>query len=104
MRSFLCLALLLLACDGRRVVSPRPPGQPRDAGTTDTGSCTASCTNKECGDDGCGGSCGSCPLAAPFCVQNTCEVSCTPDCTNKECGDDGCGGSCGSCPQAAPNC
>lgn len=58
--------------------------------------CTPDCTNKMCGDNGCGGSCGTCT------GQLTCNgagqcVGCTPDCTNKMCGDNGCGGSCGTC-------
>lgn len=47
--------------------------------------CAPDCEGKTCGDDGCGGTCGSGP----------CE--CTPSCAGKSCGDDGCGGLCGSC-------
>ena len=56
--------------------------------------CSPSCDGVECGDDGCGGSCGSCP------AQNECQSGlcvCIPDCDGKVCGDDGCGGSCGNC-------
>ncbi len=60
--------------------------------------CPPQCFGKECGDDGCGGSCGDCPDAAPFCFQGKCQVDCVPDCEGKYCGDDGCGGKCGSCP------
>jgi hypothetical protein len=49
---------------------------------------------KNCGDDGCGGSCGTCP-AGFTCEAGKCQ--CQWDCTNKECGNDGCGGSCGTC-------
>jgi hypothetical protein len=59
---------------------------------------------QECGDDGCGGECGRCPNAAPFCNDGTCEQVCEPDCDDKECGDDGCGDVCGNCPGAAPFC
>jgi len=55
--------------------------------------CFPDCTGKECGDDGCGGSCGDCG-EGEVCFYNEC---CVPDCTDKECGDDGCGGSCGDC-------
>ena len=64
------------------------------------------CTDKVCGDDGCGGSCGICAegtvctdylssdqvgtLAPGQCV-------CLPECLDRDCGDDGCGGSCGTC-------
>ncbi len=60
-------------------------------------SCTPNCLNKKCGDDGCGGSCGSCEKGKKcdngICIDNTCN----PSCKNKNCGDDGCGGSCGNC-------
>ena len=62
--------------------------------STDTG-CTPACSGRECGSDGCGGSCGTCPGGAPCKADGTC--TCTPDCTGKACGDDGCGGSCGDC-------
>ncbi len=59
--------------------------------------CTPSCTNKDCGDDGCGGSCGTC-ADGESCKAGKCQAGpCEPNCTNKDCGDDGCGGSCGSC-------
>ena len=74
-------------------------------GDDDDESCMADCSNKECGDDGCGGSCGTCPDAAPFCTDaGLCVESCTPSCAGKECGGDGCGGSCGTCPGTAPIC
>ena len=53
------------------------------------------CNGKTCGDDGCGGSCGSCPAGDTCLANGTCV--CTPDCEGKICGDDGCGGSCGGC-------
>ena len=67
--------------------------------------CQPDCTGKECGDDGCGGSCGEC---TKFCCDKCtgtghCYVYALPclpgegDCTGKECGDDGCGNSCGFC-------
>jgi len=58
--------------------------------------CLADCLGRECGDDGCGGSCGSC-YGGATCVQGRCEGACQPTCLGRECGDDGCGGSCGSC-------
>ena len=78
--------------------------------------CKGDCDYAECGSDGCGGSCGSCP-SKTTCVSGQCECAyatcggdccasgqvcngsqcCTPDCGGKACGDDGCGGSCGSC-------
>ncbi len=58
------------------------------------GSCTPNCGGKECGSDGCGGSCGSCPQGMG-CVAGTCQ--CVPSCAGKACGPDGCGGECGKC-------
>jgi len=72
---------------------------PQDCG----GGCTPACVGKDCGDDGCGGSCGTCPEPG-FCNwEGQCESLCTPDCegpggTTKECGPDGCGDICGECP------
>ena len=59
--------------------------------------CQPNCDNKDCGDDGCGGSCGSCK-DNEICKNNKCSTNiCQPNCDNKDCGDDGCGGSCGPC-------
>lgn len=63
----------------------------------DVDPCADACVGKECGDDGCGGSCGSC-AGQTTCVEGQCQ-SCEPDCAWKECGNDGCGGTCGSCGQ-----
>lgn len=61
--------------------------------------CQPDCTNKICGDDGCGGSCGSCANTKlgnkQECVKGNCK--CVPNCEGKLCGDDGCGGNCGNC-------
>ena len=60
--------------------------------------CAPDCEGKECGPDGCGGSCGACPDNEPFCnMAFQCEA-CEPDCEGRECGPDGCGGVCGDCP------
>jgi len=58
--------------------------------------CTPECMGKECGDDGCGGTCGTCTGGA-YCQNGECTLDCKPECTNKQCGDDGCGGTCGTC-------
>jgi hypothetical protein len=47
----------------------------------------------ECGDDGCGGSCGDCAYGE--CTDHACV--CEPQCDGKDCGPDGCGGQCGTC-------
>ncbi len=59
--------------------------------------CVADCLGKECGDDGCGASCGTCAFGSTCSVDNKCEAGCTADCQGKNCGPDGCGGSCGTC-------
>lgn len=59
--------------------------------------CQPACDGKECGDDGCGGACGTCS-GGLTCEQGTCfPLGCTPNCYDKACGPDGCGGSCGVC-------
>ncbi len=54
------------------------------------------CKGKQCGDDGCGGTCGTCEAGTTCNADGAC-VACTPSCAGKTCGDDGCGGSCGAC-------
>jgi len=58
--------------------------------------CTPSCTGKQCGPDGCGGSCGQCPPGYNCDIYGYCD--CIPQCGDNECGPDGCGGLCGECP------
>jgi hypothetical protein len=62
------------------------------------GACEPDCSAAECGDDGCGGSCGECG-GTEYCSQaGTCVAAdCSPSCQGVACGDDGCGGSCGAC-------
>ncbi len=57
--------------------------------------CMASCIGKECGDDGCGGSCGECE--AGFSCSQGGKCKCQPNCEGLQCGDNGCGGQCGTC-------
>ena len=61
--------------------------------------CVPDCTGKQCGSDGCVGSCGDC-TGDLTCNETTgmCENICVPDCAGKQCGPDTCGGSCGLCP------
>ena len=80
-----------------------PDGQD-DAESDASGPCLPDCTGKVCGSNGCGGSCGSCPVEAPLCAAGECRPVCLPDCEDKVCGADGCGGSCGSCPPEVPLC
>lgn len=64
----------------------------------DCSSCTPSCTNAQCGDNGCGGQCGTCASTEECSVDRLCLPICTPNCEGKVCGSDGCGGQCGTCP------
>lgn len=56
--------------------------------------CIPDCVGRQCGPDGCGGSCGDCD-ATRVCRGGNCI--CEPDCAGRQCGDDGCGDSCGEC-------
>jgi hypothetical protein len=58
--------------------------------------CVPSCDGKACGDDNCGGSCGTCP-GGLGCNESFECAPCEPVCNGKQCGDDNCGGSCGTC-------
>jgi hypothetical protein len=65
--------------------------------------CEPSCQDeggetKTCGDDGCGGSCGTC-ADDEVCNENgfCSQLPCDPDCEDRFCGDDLCGGTCGEC-------
>ncbi|MCO4762117.1 MAG: hypothetical protein KC502_11470 [Myxococcales bacterium] len=78
------------------VIDCKPGGCDKKAGVC--GICKPNCTGKVCGDDGCGGSCGTCKdPKLPGCAAGVCVAKCTPDCAGKACGADGCGGTCGSC-------
>jgi len=73
-------------------------GEARDGDAeaeADADVCVPSCTGRECGGNGCGGSCGTCPAGEHCNASGQCR--CTRDCGGRECGDDGCGGSCGDC-------
>lgn len=70
---------------------------PVDTVADDNTTCSPECTDRECGDDGCGGSCGQCEEAQDECADGHCV--CQPACEVIECGDDGCEGSCGDCAQ-----
>jgi hypothetical protein len=69
-------------------------GAPVDDGAAGDG-CVRNCSGRQCGSDGCGGTCGTC-ATGQVCstLSGTC---CTPNCGSMECGPNGCGGSCGRC-------
>ena len=58
--------------------------------------CVPSCDGKECGSDGCSGSCGACGDGETCTAAGLC-IDCAPACDGKACGADGCGGACGAC-------
>lgn len=59
--------------------------------------CTPACGGKQCGPNGCGGSCGDCAPGQTCDAGGQCGGACAPDCAGKQCGPDGCGASCGTC-------
>ena len=67
----------------------------------DGGPVACDCTGRECGDDGCGGSCGTCPVDSMSCVAGLC-VDSGPSCEDGSCDEgedcDSCPADCGACP------
>ena len=61
----------------------------------DCGPCVPNCTQKTCGDDGCGGSCGTCSAGSYCDVASFACVVCS--CGTAVCGTDPCGTPCGGC-------
>ena len=97
----LALALALPSCT--RETSP-PPSASKASDAGPGGACTPSCDDRECGPNGCGGSCGSCggglqcqTVSGGGGVVCAKPGTCVPECQGRDCGPDGCGGSCGSC-------
>lgn len=85
------------------IVAPDPDtGPDEEVEDPDTG-CIPACDSKNCGDDGCGGSCGECGDGL-VCTDGLCAAGCQPQCDGMECGEDGCGGNCGYCNAASPVC
>lgn len=77
---------------------------PYDVRVKFSSNCIPNCDGQYCGgDDGCGGTCGTCAAGEACGPDYQCRPDpCVPDCTNEDgsprtCGDDGCLGSCGSC-------
>ena len=64
--------------------------------------CVPQCDGKECGDNGCGGECGTCDGLQDVCFGGSCM--CAPACDDKECGDDGCDSLCGVCTGPQDEC
>jgi len=62
--------------------------------------CVPDCSNKECGDDGCGGSCGKCP-DGKICISAGLCFSGTTNCGDGKCTESE---SCDSCPEDCGSC
>ncbi|MBT9555840.1 MAG: hypothetical protein IV100_07415 [Myxococcales bacterium] len=84
-----CKACAVDACGAALTICMGEPNCP----------CEPACTDKDCGDDGCGGTCGTCESGETCSAAGVCETECVPSCTDKDCGDDGCGGICGTCAE-----
>jgi len=69
----------------------------RDLFEVCTGQCLTLCGKKQCGPDGCGGECGTCPDGTGCDPNGNCL--CKPQCEGKQCGPNGCGALCGECPK-----
>ena len=64
----------------------------------DGGACKPQCGNRQCGPNGCGGQCGTCPTGKSCDTKGMCVTGgCQPQCAGKQCGPNGCGGQCGTC-------
>lgn len=92
-------------CEGQTVVQCNEAGDHVSAVATceapatcyQGGCCTPYCDDLECGDDQCGGLCGSCS-SSRHCEDGLCQDgTCEPSCEGRECGPDGCEGLCGEC-------
>lgn len=72
--------------------------------------CRPNCTGKVCGDNGCGGTCGTCAQGQPFCCNGACRRECCGDvqCASGEtCLRGACVTPCAidrNCPPTAPIC
>ncbi len=78
----------VLVDDGERPDIADPDVESRDEGPTDTAEdqgdvCIPACVDRECGDDGCGGNCGTCApsrcedgawVPAEKCIEGSCDV------------------------------
>ena len=63
--------------------------------------CIPKCEHRNCGPDGCGGSCGLCKNNF-ICDEKSGKCVCQPSCKGKNCGPDGCGGYCGKTQGICP--
>lgn len=89
-------ALIVISALGLLVGCTRiPPGPPPPE--SDGGAGCGCAGDRECGDDGCGNSCGSCLGGTSCNASGRCVAGCVPDCRDRTCGlDPVCGMPCGS--------
>lgn len=112
----IALAILMSGCpiDDSGLLDPRLDARVRDAsgmdaavtpeaggmdsGRRDTGDCVPACERApgrmSCGEDGCGGSCGSC-AGGWVCDNEVGFCECMDSCGGKQCGANACGEPCG---------
>ena len=93
-------------CDAPNVLLVGCPNV-RDVCEDGVCACETDCDGRQCGGDGCGGTCGECTTpGADWCDPETWQcTSCTPRCEDRECGPDACGGWCGACTdRTRPEC
>ncbi len=69
-------------------------GEDTFVATPDLG-CIPSCAGRQCGDNGCGSTCGTCGEGFACTPAGSCV--CEKQCEGRECGPDGCEGECGRC-------
>ena len=74
--SFKCELGTLWKCEGGGWTKEEVCGSPVDCNAEDGNceKCAPSCAGKGCGDDGCGGSCGSCG-PGQICVNDNCQIA-----------------------------
>lgn len=92
----LALAVSSASCDGEDGGGEGPAPGEDSSSEEDSGACVPDCAGKQCGDDGCGGTCGDCADSDICGADFTCV--CMPQCGEQVCGPDpACGVLCGSC-------
>jgi hypothetical protein len=82
--SFFVAVSCLAACSASNTWAPGDPNAgvlPTDPKSPGSPTCTPSCSGKECGDDGCGGDCGSCSAKQSCSAAGKCEAALPPGVT-----------------------
>jgi hypothetical protein len=95
------LALCLGACGEKAKKAKAPHAKsatPKATTPPPAPVCKPACEGLACGDDSCGGSCGTCGADLQCRAGKCLPPPCTPVCAGKDCGPDGCGSTCGACP------